>query len=408
MNFPRTSAPIAAAFQCALLGGLLTFGQLSAFAADSSPASPVVTAPAGPAGPIVPAAPGAAAAAPLPVIGAPASLPPSALRPESVEGDGKITISADSRHERARVIVEAGVRYENGEGVERDLTRALSLYCEAAKADLSDAFIRIGWLYANGRGVPRSDAIAGGMFHRAAKLGNDMGERLADLYLGQARRDPPCLGGEALADDAPPVPKLAASRLPTPVVEAPAQFKAAAPSIERKKVLETVLKFAKQLRLDPRLVMAVIGTESNFDPLARSVKNAQGLMQLIPDTAERFAVKDILDPIENLRGGMSYLRWLLAYYKGDVWLAVAAYNAGEGAVDKFRGIPPFAETIAYVQKIRNQYPLDWHPFDASAAGPSQMFNGRKPGPTTQAPAPLPSNLPPMVIPVGNRQMLRGG
>jgi soluble lytic murein transglycosylase-like protein len=127
-----------------------------------------------------------------------------------------------------------------------------------------------------------------------------------------------------------------------------------------------VTQEARSFLLDPRLVLAVIRAESGFDPLARSAKNAMGLMQLIPETAHRFNVADPLDPLQNVRGGMSYLRWLLAYYRGDVVLVLAAYNAGEGAVDRHRGVPPFAETIGYVQRIRALYPFDRHPFDRKA------------------------------------------
>jgi hypothetical protein len=116
-------------------------------------------------------------------------------------------------------------------------------------------------------------------------------------------------------------------------------------------------------------VFALIRAESNFDPLAKSPKNAQGLMQLIPETAERFAVRDVWDPLENIRGGMSYLRWLLSHFKGDVVLALAGYNAGEGAVDRHKGVPPYPETLAYVQRIRALYPMDKHPFDPKAASP---------------------------------------
>jgi len=126
-----------------------------------------------------------------------------------------------------------------------------------------------------------------------------------------------------------------------------------------------VITEARSYKLDPRLVLAVMATESGFDPNAKSPKNAWGLMQLIPETAERFNVKNILDPIDNIRGGMAYLRWLLSYYRGDVTLTLAAYNAGEGAVDKHSGVPPFSETLAYVQRIRALYPFDRHPYDAT-------------------------------------------
>jgi soluble lytic murein transglycosylase-like protein len=97
-------------------------------------------------------------------------------------------------------------------------------------------------------------------------------------------------------------------------------------------------------------------------------------MQLIPDTARRFGVRNLLDPAQNIRGGMAYLRWLLAYFEGDVSLALAAYNAGEGAVDRYLGVPPFAETRNYVLKIlvalngRRS-----HAFDPGAASPSSRL-----------------------------------
>jgi soluble lytic murein transglycosylase-like protein len=115
--------------------------------------------------------------------------------------------------------------------------------------------------------------------------------------------------------------------------------------------------------LDPALVLAVIQVESNFEPKARSPKNAQGLMQLLPETAERFGVQDLLDPIQNLQGGMAYLSWLLERFEGDVRFSVAAYNAGEGAVEKYQGIPPYAETQAYVAKIASLYPHAAHPLE---------------------------------------------
>jgi soluble lytic murein transglycosylase-like protein len=85
-------------------------------------------------------------------------------------------------------------------------------------------------------------------------------------------------------------------------------------------VIEIVRELAPLFEIDPQLVLAVIGTESNFNPKAKSPKNAQGLMQLIPETAERFKVRDAYDPVQNIRGGLAYLRWLLAYFQGDVEL----------------------------------------------------------------------------------------
>jgi soluble lytic murein transglycosylase-like protein len=84
-------------------------------------------------------------------------------------------------------------------------------------------------------------------------------------------------------------------------------------------------------------------------------------MQLIPATARRFGVDDPLEPLQNLRGGMAYLRWLIARFEGDLRLALAGYNAGEGVVQRYGGIPPYAETRAYVRKILRRYGSDRHP-----------------------------------------------
>jgi hypothetical protein len=273
--------------------------------------------------------------------------------------------------ERARALVESAIRYEHAEGMTRDYARAQALYCAAARLDDPDAMLRMGWMYANGRGLPRDDSIANSLFRRAAAAGSEMGARLAQLIHGDGEKLPDCLRAPVqVATDA------GADAGPTPMVDQPAEFRAAPASIDRRKLVQTVVAMAREFRLDPRLVFAVMRAESNFDPLARSPKNAQGLMQLIPETAERFAVRDVLDPVENLRGGMSYLRWLLSYFRGDVVLALAGYNAGEGAVDRYRGVPPYGETLAYVQRIRALYPRDSHPYDARLVGPSPWMQER--------------------------------
>lgn len=107
--------------------------------------------------------------------------------------------------------------------------------------------------------------------------------------------------------------------------------------------------------LDPALVKAVIGVESNWNPAAVSRKGALGLMQLIPTTAGQLGVGNAFDPAQNVEGGASYLRSLLDRYHGDLELTLAAYNAGPGAVERSGGIPNIRETRSYVQKVTDTY-----------------------------------------------------
>jgi len=113
--------------------------------------------------------------------------------------------------------------------------------------------------------------------------------------------------------------------------------------------------------VDPRLIHAVIWQESKYKPMAVSHAGAQGLMQLMPATAKRFKCEDRNDPTQNVAAGTKYLRWLLKRFDGDVTLALAGYNAGEGSVDKHDGVPPFNETQNYVRIITRRYGKTYHP-----------------------------------------------
>jgi soluble lytic murein transglycosylase-like protein len=112
-----------------------------------------------------------------------------------------------------------------------------------------------------------------------------------------------------------------------------------------------IREIAQQHGVSATLVEAVVRAESGFDPAAVSPKGAGGLMQLMPQTAAALGVADRFDPRENIRGGVRHLRYLLDRYQGSVVLALAAYNAGEGAVDTYRGIPPYPETQQYVERV---------------------------------------------------------
>lgn len=247
--------------------------------------------------------------------------------------------------------------YEHGEGVPRDFARAMQLYCEAARLGDGEAPYDLGWMYANGRGTARDDALAAYFFGLAARRGHPQAERMLQHVGEPAADSPACMNTVETAGESEEA--------------GPDLFHDATPA--QRKVVDLALRLAPEYGISPRLALAVIRAESNFNSAAVSVKNAQGVMQLIPETAARFNVARPFDPEQNIRGGLAYLRWLLAYFKGNVTLVAAAYNAGEGAVNRFGGIPPFAETRGYVKRIRELFKDDRHPFDPSVAEPSPML-----------------------------------
>jgi transglycosylase-like protein with SLT domain/Sel1 repeat-containing protein len=244
--------------------------------------------------------------------------------------------------------------YEHGEGVGKNPLHAMELYCEAARLGDAEAQFSLGWMYANGRGVAKDDALAALFFGLAAKQGHEDARKML-RFVGEAAAElPECM-----------------RETPEPTEQAAEPSEDFTPSsAEQKKVMELVKKLAPEYRISPQLALAVIRAESNFEPKARSPRNAQGLMQLIPETSARFDVKKPFDPVQNIRGGLAYLRWLLAYFKGNVALVAAGYNAGEGAVERYRGIPPYAETRAYVKRILQLFKKGEHPYDASVTDPS--------------------------------------
>jgi len=118
---------------------------------------------------------------------------------------------------------------------------------------------------------------------------------------------------------------------------------------------EEIRAAAEAFGIDPALVRAIMHAESWFEPQAVSHTGAQGLMQLMPATQRRFGVANPFDPLDNITAGAAYLAWLLDEFDGDLERAIAAYNAGENAVRRHRGVPPFAETREYVRRVRILY-----------------------------------------------------
>jgi soluble lytic murein transglycosylase-like protein len=238
---------------------------------------------------------------------------------------------------------QEGLAYEHGDGVPRDPVAAAQSYCRAARYGDAEAQFNLAWMLTNARGIERDDVQAAHLFAAAAEQGLVQAQNMARA-IGAPRGDPPpCLrppeSDPLLAATRPqPTPKVARAPLPPPP-NAPPQ------------IVRFVNLVAPDFRLSPDLVLAVMAAESNFNPFAVSSKNAQGLMQLTPETAARFRVRPLTDPVQNIRGGMAYLRWLLAYFEGDLALALAGYNAGERAVERYRGIPPYMETRLYVSGI---------------------------------------------------------
>jgi len=143
-------------------------------------------------------------------------------------------------------------------------------------------------------------------------------------------------------------------------------------SIDRDGAEQLVREAADRHHVDPALIRAVIQTESNWNSGALSNKGARGLMQLIPTTAQRFGANDLFNPQQNIDAGVRYLKTLLERYNGNLDLALAAYNAGEGAVDRAHGIPAYRETRNYVQKVQNAY------FRPGSGRLSEAFSSARP------------------------------
>jgi soluble lytic murein transglycosylase-like protein len=227
--------------------------------------------------------------------------------------------------------------------------KAFNHFCRKAASGSVPATSKLAWLTVHGAGTDANTAIASSLFKRAAAHGDANAQALAAIFQDPKDQLPKCMTH--------PTREFVAT-------------KRRAGSVAPHRVAREVNRLARRYKLDPRLVMAIAQIESGFRPQVVSPQQATGLMQLTPATAERFGVKNSRNWVQNLAGGMAYLRWLLAYFEGDVVLVAAAYNSGEGNVNKYAGVPPFQETMDYVAKVRAIYHRDWHPFNARIMSPS--------------------------------------
>lgn len=261
-----------------------------------------------------------------------------------------------------RPMLERGLALEKNTFALDSQWQAATAYCEASRLGSAEAQYRLGMLYAFGKGVPEDRALAASMFSLASSQGNYAAQNMLETIQISTTRLPPCVMADVLPEKGS-VPALAGS-IEREIASLP----------EKKRWVVTLVDtLSGWYEIDPKLVLSIISVESNFEIGAKSPKAAMGLMQLIPDTAERFNVNNAYNATQNIRGGLAYLRWLLAYFEGDVKLAVAAYNAGEGAVNRYKGVPPYAETRQYVKRVMQLYPHPKHPFDQKITEPSPML-----------------------------------
>ncbi len=237
----------------------------------------------------------------------------------------------------------------------RNSPAAVAELCRLARRGDAQAQYELAWVFAHGQAEQRRDDWASYLFYASSTQGHKDAKQMLSSVSWPAAEVPDCFTK----------PMVVAT------IALPASVKVVAPAY----IDKLVRQLAPQYKVQPQLALAIIQVESGFDSLAVSRAAAMGLMQLIPQTAQRFGVRNAFDPQQNIRGGMAYLRWLLAYYEGDVSLVAAAYNAGEGAVDRHKGIPPFNETREYVKRVVARVGNAAHPFDRRVVAPSPHLAG---------------------------------
>jgi soluble lytic murein transglycosylase-like protein len=236
---------------------------------------------------------------------------------------------------RAIAALEQGLAAEMGVGLRRNARLAIRLYCDAATMGSPEGYYRIGRILARGPVHLRSPALANAYLAQAAQMGHHVAIDYFDETVSFAPLEEDC------------------SKLDPGAVSGPFDLDAylSALSPAKRRIAELIRRHAASYGIDVRVALAIALAESNLNAEAVSPMNAQGVMQLIPDTQARFGVTRPFDPESNIKGGLAYLKWLKARFDGDWSLIAAAYNAGEGAVEKHGGVPPYRETQGYVKRV---------------------------------------------------------
>lgn len=233
--------------------------------------------------------------------------------------------------------------------------QAAKLYCEASRLGAIEAQYRLGVLYAFGKGVPKNRDYAATLFATASQQGHHEATAMLETIRYTSDSPPPCT---TQTIDPEKFNTKSGDGSQTPNLD---EYLNSLPK-QKRWVVDLANTTSEWYEVDPKLTLSIIAIESRFNKMATSNANAMGLMQLIPETADRFNVKNAYNAVQNIKGGVRYLSWLLNHYSGDVELVVAAYNAGEKAVDRYKGIPPYKETIEYVKKFKKLYPAEQHPY----------------------------------------------
>lgn len=239
-------------------------------------------------------------------------------------------LESDSPHLQA--LLEQAWAAEAGRGQFRNAPLAAALYCEAGRLGSVEGYYRVGLIYFSHNEFLHNPEIAARFFSTASRLGHHDAGKLLEVTGPPGDMALPCISIE----------EAGGFDLDSYVTDLPHH---------KRRIAELIRKLAPRYSVDIRLALAVASVESNFNVSARSPKNAQGVMQLIPETATRFNVRNPFNPEQNIRGGLAYLRWLEKYFAGDLVRVIAAYNAGENAVVRYGGIPPYEETQAYVMRV---------------------------------------------------------